>query len=214
MSAGRPAWAAVLLLAGCALRPPARAPAPAGRVAVLPFHTGGTLTPDGAFAAGPDAEPGPGDHGASAARLLTERLAAAGVPVADPARVLGAATLAGADDPRQAARVAQRLGADFAVLGTIVRYREREGSALAVRSPASVAYQLAVVRAADRSVLVTDRFDHTQQPLSENLLDLPMFLRGGGRWMTREEMLGAALAESAEKIAAALRAGPRAAAGR
>jgi hypothetical protein len=145
-----------------------------------------------------------------AARLFTERLAALGVPVIDPERVAGAAARAGAYDARGAARIVARLGADFAALGALSRYREREGSALGVRTPASVAYQILIVRAADGSPVAIDRFDYTQQPLSENLLDLPMFLRGKGRWMTRDELLTAALGESAEKIAAALRAVPRA----
>jgi len=204
------AVAVALAQVGCAAR---SAPAPrgmlAGSIAVLPFRVGGTLTAEGRLIPGPDPEAGPGDHAGAAARLLTQRLAALGVPVIDPARVAGAATRAGAgDDLRPAARMAARSSADFAVFGVLTRYREREGSALGVRTPASVAYQVLVIRAADAAVVGNDRFDYTQQPLSENLLDLPIFLRGGGRWMTREEMLDAAFGATGEKIASALRALP------
>lgn len=176
---------------------------------MLPFPVGGTLTADGKRLPGPDPEAGPGEHGMRVAQVLTERLAGLSVPVIDPARVAAAAARATTDDARQAARIGAHLGADFVVLGVLTRYREREGSALGVRTPASAAYQVLVVRAADGAIVTTDRFDYTQQPLSENLLDLPLFLRGGGRWMTREELAGAALGATAEKIAAALQALPR-----
>src|SRR5262249_25351114 len=70
------------------------------------------------------------------------------------------------------------------------------------------AYQVALVRASDQAILGTDRFDYTQQSLSENLLDLPRFLKARGRWMTREEILEGALEETAHKLATALAAAP------
>jgi len=124
--------------------------------------------------------------------------------------VFGAASLADAGhyDPAFAVRLAGKLGARFVVLGALVRFRQREGSALGVTSPASVAYQVALVRAADQAILGTDRFDYTQQSLSENLLDLPRFLKAGGRWMSREEILEGALEETAHRLAADLAATP------
>ena len=50
----------------------------------------------------------------------------------------------------------------------------------------------------------TFRLDYTQQALSENLLDLPRFLKGGGRWVTREEILDGGLEETAQKLAKTL----------
>jgi len=95
-------------------------------------------------------------------------------------------------------------GAPLALIGQERLEGQREGSALGVTSPASVAYQVALVRASDQAILGTDRFDYTQQSLSENLLDLPRFLKAGGRWMTREEILQGALEETAHKLATAL----------
>jgi len=181
-----------------------------GAVAVLPFQTGGVLSQAGAFQGIDDAQAGPGDHGPLAARALAGDLAKSGLAVADPERVFGAASLADAGhyDPAFAARLAGKLGARFVVLGALGRFRQREGSALGVTSPASVAYQVALVRASDQAILGTDRFDYTQQSLSENLLDLPRFLKAGGRWMTREEILQGALEETAHKLATALAAAP------
>ena len=177
-----------------------------GPVAVLPFRTGGVLSQAGGFEGVDDAQAGPGDHGVLAARALAGALAKSGLPVVDPERVFGAASLADAGryDPAFAARLASKLGARFVVLGALVRFRQREGSALGVTSPASVAYQVALVRAADQAILGTDRFDYTQQSLSENLLDLPRFVKAGGRWMTREEILEGALGETAHKLVTAL----------
>lgn len=49
-----------------------------------------------------------------------------------------------------------------------------------------------------------DHFAYTQQALSENLLNLPKFLEAGGRWLTREEMLGGAADATAGRLADAI----------
>ena len=212
MGPGRRVLALIALLGSCAQvgeRPAAPPPsAEKGSVAVLAFRTGGVLSQAGAFEGVDDAQAGPGDHGVLAARALAGDLGKSGLTVVDPDRVFGAASLADAGhyDPPYAARVAGKLGARYVVLGALVRFRQREGSAVGVTSPASVAYQVALVRVSDRMVLATDRFDYTQQSLSENLLDLPRFLKAGGRWMTREEILEGALEETARKLATSLAA--------
>ena len=210
MRLGRRALALIALLGGSApLHQQQAVPvvsAEKATVAVLPFRTGGVLSPAGAFQDVDDAEAGPGDHGALAARVLADHLAKSGLNVVDPERVFGAVSLADAGhyDPPFAARVASKVGARFVVLGAFARFRQREGSALGVTSPASVAYHVALVRASDRAILATDRLDYTQQALSENLLELPRFLKGGGRWVTREEILDGAFEETARKLAKTL----------
>ena len=210
MRPGRRVLALIALLGGCAPLHEERAvpvvSAEKATVAVLPFRTGGALSPEGIFQGVDDVEAGPGDHGALAARTLADQLAKSGVNVVDPERVFGAVSLADAGlyDPPFAARVASKVGARFVVLGALGHFRQREGSGLGVTSPASVAYQVALVRASDRAILATDRLDYTQQALSENLLDLPRFLKGGGRWVTREEILDAGLEETARKLAKTL----------
>ncbi len=176
-------------------------------VAVLPFRTGGALDEHGTFVPGADPAAVLDDAGTQAARALSVRVIGVGVPVVSSERVLAATPPPGAAvyDARLGARVARQAGANLAVVGAIARYVEREGSAIGVRTPASVAYQAALVRASDGALVAFDRFDYTQQPLTSNLLDLPRFLRAGGRWLTREELLEGALGESAEKFANALR---------
>jgi hypothetical protein len=193
-------------ITGCAPSAPPR-PRPVAlaqppRVAVL------------AFAARAEAEPGgvgaiPAELGTALARELSRLLGEAGLPVVDPDRVFAATPPPGTSDvgPGQATRVARRLGASLVVLGVVTRYHEREGTAWAVRNPASVAYQATLVRADDGAVLSLDRFDYTQRSLSENLLDLPRFVRGGGRWLTCQEILDGALAATAERFARSLASG-------
>jgi hypothetical protein len=188
-------------------------PVPAVRgpalVAVLPFRTGGGLDERGTFLPGQDPAAVPEPAGDEAARVLSVRLSAAGVPTVDVERVLAATPPPGAAvyDAKLGARIARKVGANLAVLGAVTRYLEREGSALGVTTPASIAYQAALVRASDATLATLDTFDYTQQPLTSNLLELPTFLRAGGRWMTRQEMLEGALGETAQKLAKVLHAG-------
>jgi hypothetical protein len=193
----------VIALAAC--RPPSTAPAAHAtpperpRVAVLAFRL-----PDGSEPAG--------DLGFSLARKLASHLAEAEIPVASPDEVFGAMSLADAGhyDAPLARSVARKVGANLAVLGTLDRWRDRVGTAWAVEQPASVAYDTTLVRAADGATVTVDRFDYTQQALTSNLLDLPRFLRGRGRWLTAEEIADGALDETADRFAVALGRPPRA----
>ena len=194
---------AFLLLAGCVRRPLEPSPplplltGPL-RVAVVPFRT--TIEP-----------PLPG-LGAAAARALGDQLAGAGFSVVDADRVADAAQAeAGSFDTGFARRVADKVGATLAVLGAISRYREREGPAWAAASPASVAYEVALVRASDGRLLVFDRFEHTQQAGSDSTLELPAEVRGGVHWLSRDEMLDQALRRTADRLARGVLTAPPAA---
>ena len=200
--------ALVALVACPRPEPPRPVPALAGpaRVAVVPFRTGsaaGTTEPA-------DGEKVPGEAGPLAARALGVHLAAAGIAIVDPDRVAGTWSLAdtGRYDARAAARVADKIGANAVILGTLSRYHEREGTAWAVKTPASIAYEATLVRVPDGAPLAVDRFEYAQQALSENLLQLPRFVEGGGRWLTREELLDQALARTADRFARTLTVPP------
>lgn len=84
-------------------------------------------------------------------------------------------------------QIGKALGADAVLAGTIYRWREREGTDFAVVSPASAAFDLYLIRTQDGAILWKGRFDRRQTSLSENLLDLAMFVKGRGRWMTVEQ---------------------------
>lgn len=88
--------------------------------------------------------------------------------------------------------IAQAVGRSFkadAVLeGYIYRWREREGGDYAVKRPASVAFNLHLIRPSDGAILWKSKYDKTQRSLSENLFDLSTFVEGKGRWMTAEKL--------------------------
>jgi len=84
--------------------------------------------------------------------------------------------------------VGKTFGADAVLAGYVYRWREREGTDYAVDRPASVAFDLHLVRPMDGAVLWRSKFDKTQRSLSENVLDFETFVQGGGRWMTVEKL--------------------------
>jgi hypothetical protein len=178
-------------------------------VAVLPFRMGGEIDHTTTFAERTDVPPVP-DVGARMASLLSTDLARSGISTVDPAVVLDATPPPGAAryDAELAARVARTVGAQFGVFGALTRFVEREGSAWGASTPATVWYQAVLVDADGGAVVTRERFERTQEPLSQNLLELPRFLQGGGRWVTRDEMLDAALVETAGRLARAIRNPP------
>lgn len=78
--------------------------------------------------------------------------------------------------------VGRLLKADTVLVGFLFRFRAREGTDYGVRTPASVAFELALVRVADGDVLWRGAFDETQESLSENLLKIDRFIQNRGRW--------------------------------
>jgi TolB-like protein len=80
------------------------------------------------------------------------------------------------------------LKADWVLSGNIFRFRERVGGKYSVDLPASVAFDIHLIRVADGRLLWNDHFDETQRPLSENLFQLGSFLQRKARWITANEM--------------------------
>jgi len=85
-----------------------------------------------------------------------------------------------------AAQIGGELGLYAVVIGGVYRFEQREGSALGVQSPASAAFDAHLVRVSDKKVLWSGRFDETQHSLSENLLKVGSFIKGGAQWVTVE----------------------------
>lgn len=80
------------------------------------------------------------------------------------------------------------LKADWVLSGYIFRFRERVGGKYSVDLPASVAFDIHLIRVADGRLLWNDHFNETQQPLSENLFQLGSFLQRKAKWITANEM--------------------------
>jgi hypothetical protein len=89
--------------------------------------------------------------------------------------------------------IGQALNADAVLAGYIFRFRERIGTRYAVKSPASVAFDIHLIRVADGRVLWSGQFNETQKSLSENFLHLETFLKRKASWVTAREMAQAGL---------------------
>lgn len=85
-----------------------------------------------------------------------------------------------------AAQIGQELGLQAVVIGAVYHYEQRQGSGLGVQSPASAAFEAHLIQVADKKVLWSGRFDETQNSLSENLLKIGSFVKGGAQWVTVE----------------------------
>lgn len=98
------------------------------------------------------------------------------------------------------AEAGRKLGADAVMVGHIYRFVDRVGGKYAAESPASVAFDLHIVRTADARVLWTGVFDETQKPLTDNLFNISAFLKRDGQWVTAGEMARAGLEQITEGI--------------
>jgi TolB-like protein len=85
-------------------------------------------------------------------------------------------------------QIGERVYADAVIAGRILRFRERVGSELGVKSPASVAFVLDLVDVRRGDVIWSARFDETQKSLSENIFAISEIGQRGVRWLTAEQL--------------------------
>jgi hypothetical protein len=90
---------------------------------------------------------------------------------------------------------AQELGADLVVVGYLYRFRERQGESFSAEKPASVAFEIVMLKADGGTVVWRGLFDRTQRSLMEDIFQISSFLQGKGRWMKAEELAAQGLAE-------------------
>jgi len=172
------------------------------KVAVVPFY------PQAASSAAGSS--GPGTSWADAAlvsNFLSDALAANGVPVVAPNDVELAFTASGTPVPRldpetTAVRCSRDFGATAVVLGRLLRYREREGSAAGSTRPASVAFEVTVYEAPTARRLWTGRFDETQHAITDAILRARQYPGGGTRWLSAAEFARWGADEVAKSITA------------
>ncbi|UCC66862.1 MAG: hypothetical protein JSW32_02680 [Deltaproteobacteria bacterium] len=105
------------------------------------------------------------------------------------AAVAGKDPIAFRQDPLgEAVRMGKQLDVHAVVIGGVYRFEQRQGSALGVEKAASVAFDAHLIRVDDKRVIWSGRFDETQRSLSENLLKVSTFVKGGGQWVTAEKL--------------------------
>ncbi len=92
------------------------------------------------------------------------------------------------DLAKRARALGKAVGADSVLYGTVSRYREREGTELGAREPASVSFRLSLFSLASGKTVWSESFDKTQQPLSSDLFNWWMFWRAGPHWFSAPEL--------------------------
>ncbi len=89
---------------------------------------------------------------------------------------------------RSAIQLGKTLDVDFIFVGFLFRFEQRVGSSIGVDKPASVGFDVHLIRLKDGKMVWTGKFDETQRPLSENLLKMGSFVRRKASWLTAEEL--------------------------
>lgn len=103
-------------------------------------------------------------------------------------------------DREAAIWMGRRLGVDAVIVGHVFRFRERRGSRLAVETPASVAFDLQMMRTDTGRIVWSVFVDETQAALSDDLFQIGKFFQRQGRWVTAREMAEAALSRMFESF--------------
>lgn len=85
-------------------------------------------------------------------------------------------------------KVGKELGADVLAVGYIYRYIERVGYEYGSEHPASVAFEIHLIKIADGKVIWRGFFDKTQKSLMEDVFQISSFIKGGGKWLTVRQL--------------------------
>jgi hypothetical protein len=85
-------------------------------------------------------------------------------------------------------KVGHELGADVLAVGYVYRYTEREGYNYSAKHPASVFFEIHLMKTIDGSIIWRGFFDKTQKSLMEDVFQISSFVRGGGKWMTARQL--------------------------
>ena len=92
------------------------------------------------------------------------------------------------NDMARLRKIGELVYADAVITGRVLRFRERVGGEIGVKSPASVAFVLELVDVRRGDIVWSGRFDETQKGLSENILGLGDVGKRGIRWLTAEQL--------------------------
>jgi hypothetical protein len=101
---------------------------------------------------------------------------------------------------RASIQLGRTLNMDFIFIGFVFRFEERIGSHIGAEKPASVGYDVHLIRLRDEKIVWTGKFDETQRPLSENVLKIGSFFRRKASWLTAEELSSVGMDEMLKKF--------------
>ena len=85
-------------------------------------------------------------------------------------------------------RVGRQMGADAILVGHLYRWIERVGGKYSIESPASILFDVDLVRTTDGRLIWGGTFDETQQDLLTDILKMDKFLKRKGTWLSAEEL--------------------------
>ena len=85
-------------------------------------------------------------------------------------------------------KIGSELGADFVAVGYVFRYIDRVGYEYSIDRPASVGFEIHLIKTADGSMIWRGSFDKTQKSLMEDVSQLFTFLKNGGKWLTARQL--------------------------
>jgi hypothetical protein len=92
------------------------------------------------------------------------------------------------DDITVIKKIGKAFNAQFVLVGYLYRWQERDGTDYSVKQPASVAFDLYLIRSETGDIIWKGSFDKTQKSLMENLFDFSFFFKGKGKWMTARQL--------------------------
>jgi hypothetical protein len=85
-------------------------------------------------------------------------------------------------------KAGNELGADYLAVGYVYRYTERVGYKYSSEHPASVVFEIHLIKTADGSIIWRGFFDKTQKSLMEDVFQVSSFFKGGGKWLTVRQL--------------------------
>ncbi len=101
---------------------------------------------------------------------------------------------------RSSIQLGKTLNMDFIFIGYVFRFEERIGSHIGAEKPASVGFDVHLIRLRDEKMVWIGKFDETQKPLSENLLKIGSFFRRKASWLTAEELSSVGMDEMLKRF--------------
>ena len=87
------------------------------------------------------------------------------------------------------AALGEKMNCDGVLITTIRRYVQRDGTQLAVDTPASADFMMVLRHAPTGTMLWTADFQETQEPLLSNIFSYNKMQKRGFHWVTAEELL-------------------------
>jgi len=91
--------------------------------------------------------------------------------------------------------VTEKMDGKQALVISLTRYRERVGDEYSVEDPASLAFEFKLINIENGKTICSGRYDETQEPLSENVLNLGQAIKRGFKWVSVRKMATEAVRE-------------------